>query len=68
MTYENIEKAVRAAARLTVYWRKRQIAVIGGAILLIARQTGAAPMAVLHNVMEWLDDWLEENGKGGDKR
>ncbi len=60
--------AVRSAARITRHWRKKQIAVLGGAILLVAKQTGAEPMAVLHDVMEWLDDWLEENGKGGDKR
>lgn len=56
--------AVRSAARITRHWRKRQIAVLGGAILLVAKQTGAEPMAVLHDVMEW----LEENGKGGDNR
>lgn len=60
--------AVRAAARLTAHWRKKQIAVIGGAVLLVARQTGAEPMAVLREVMEWFDDWLEENGRGGDAR
>lgn len=60
--------AVRSAARITRHWRKKQIAVLGGGVLLVARQTGAEPMAVLHDVMEWLDDWLEENGKGGDKR
>lgn len=60
--------AVRSAARITRNWRKKQIAVLGGAILLVAKQTGAEPMAVLHDVMEWLDDWLEENGRGGDAR
>ena len=60
--------AVRSAARIIRNWRKKQIAVLGGAILLVAKQTGAEPMAVLHDVMEWLDDWLEENGKGGDTR
>lgn len=60
--------AVRSAARITWNWRKKQIAVLGGAILLVAKQTGAEPMAVLHDVMEWLDDWLEENGRGGDAR
>lgn len=68
MSDDAVIRAVRATARLTVYWRKKQIAVIGGAVLLVARQTGAEPMVVLHEVMEWLDDWLEENGKGGDNR
>lgn len=60
--------SVRSAARITRNWRKKQIAVLDGAILLVAKQTGAEPMAVLHDIMEWLDDWLEENGKGGDTR
>lgn len=68
MSDDAVIRAVRAAARLTAHWRKKQIAVIGGAVLLVARQTGAEPMVVLHEVMEWLDDWLEENGKGGDTR
>ena len=56
--------AVREAARLTALRRKKQIAVIGGAVLLVARQTGAEPMAVLRSVMEW----LEEDGKGAELR
>lgn len=68
MSDDAVIRAVRAAARLTAHWRKKQIEVIGGAVLLVARQTGAEPMVVLHEVMEWLDGWLEENGKGGDTR
>ena len=68
MSDDAVIRAVRAAARLTAHWRKKQIAVIGGAVLLVARQTGAEPMAVLHSVTEWLEDCLEENDKGGDKR
>ena len=65
---DKVITAVHAAARLTAHWRKKQIAVIGGAVLLVARQTGAEPMTVLRSVMEWLEDYLEENDKGGDKR
>lgn len=68
MNDDAVIRAVRAAARLTALWRKKQIAVLGGAILLVAKQMGAEPMAVLHDVMEWLDDWFEKNGKDGDKR
>lgn len=68
MSDDAVIRAVRAAARLTAHWRKKQIAVLGGAVLLVAKQTGVQPMAVLHEVMEWLDDWLKKNGKGGDKR
>lgn len=62
MSDDAVIRAVRAAARLTAHWRKKQIAVLGGDILLVAKQTGVEPMAVLHDVMEW----LEENGEGGD--
>lgn len=48
--------AVRSAARITMRWRKKQIAVLGGAVLLVAKQTGVEPMAVLHEVTEWLDE------------
>lgn len=68
MSDDAVIRAVRAAARLTAHWRKKQIAVLGGGILLVARQTGVEPMAVLHEVMEWLDDWLEKNGKGAELR
>lgn len=64
MSDDAVIRAVRAAARLTAHWRKKQIAVLGGAILLVARQTGVQPMAVLHEVMEW----LEKNGKGAELR
>lgn len=40
------------------------IAMVSGTILVVARQTGVEPMAVLHEVMEWIDNWLEQNGKG----
>ena len=48
--------AVRSAARITMRWRKKQIAVLGWAVLLVAKQTGVEPMAVLHEVTEWLDE------------
>lgn len=64
MSDDAVIRAVRATARLTVYWRKKQIAVLGGAILLVARQTGVEPTAVLHKVMEW----LKKNGKGAELR
>ena len=48
--------AVRSAARITMRGRKKQIAVLGGAVLLVAKQTGVEPMAVLHEVTEWLDE------------
>lgn len=64
MSDDAVIRAVRATARLTAHWRKKQIAVIGGAVLLVARQTGAEPMAVLRSVMEW----LEEDGKGAELR
>lgn len=65
---DKVLRAIREEERLTALWRKKQIAVLGGAILLVAKQMGAEPMAVLHDVMEWLDDWFEKNGKDGDKR
>lgn len=49
-------RAVRATARFTARWHKKQITAIGEDILLVARQTGIEPMAVLHEVMEWLDE------------
>lgn len=64
MSDDAVIRAVRAAAQLTAHWRKKQIAVLGGGILLVARQTGVEPMAVLHEVMEW----LEKNGKGAELR
>lgn len=42
--------------QITARWHKKQITAIGEDILLVARQTGIEPMAVLHEVMEWLDD------------
>lgn len=68
MSDDAVIRAVRTTARLTVYWRKKQISVLGGAILLVARQTGVQPMAVLREVMKWLDDWLEKNGKDAELR
>ena len=41
-------------------WRKK-IALLDGAVCLVARQTGTIPMYVLHSVMEYLDK-LEEKG------
>ncbi|MGN8835392.1 hypothetical protein ACTNCI_00095 [Mitsuokella jalaludinii] len=64
MSDDAVIRAVRAAARLTVYWRKKQIAVLGGAVLLVARQTGVEPTTVLHEVTEW----LEKNGKDAELR
>lgn len=61
---DKVLPTVREAARITRNWRKKQIAVLGGAILLAAKQTGAEPMAVLRSVMEW----LEEDGKGAELR
>lgn len=66
MSDDAVIRAVRSAVKITRHWRKKQIAVLGGDILLVARQTGAEPTAVLHDVMGWFDDWLEENDKGGD--
>lgn len=48
--------AVRSAARITRQWRKKQIAVLGGAVLLVANQTGRSPASVWLDVKEWLDD------------
>ena len=39
-------------------WEKK-IALLAGAVCLVARQTGYDPMYVLHSVMEYLDK-LEE--------
>ena len=41
-------------------WEK-EIALLDGAVCLVARQTGTIPMYVLHSVMEYLDK-LEEKG------
>lgn len=34
---DKVLRAIREAARLTALWRKKQIAVLGGAILLVAK-------------------------------
>lgn len=39
---------------MTNLWQKK-IALLAGAVCLVARQTGYEPMYVLHAVMEYLD-------------
>ena len=64
--------AVREAARITALWHKKQIAFLGGAIMLVARQQGRWPMDILFDVKAWIDDFYSRNhlicasGKGGD--
>lgn len=65
--------AVHSAARITRNWRKKQIAFLGGAILLVARQQGRGPIDLLFDVKAWIDDFYSYNhlicasGKGGDR-
>ena len=63
----------REAARLTALWHKKQIAFLGGAIMLVARQQCRRPIDLLFDVKEWIDDFCNCNhlicasGKGGDR-
>ncbi len=38
------------------YWERKEIEVIGNAVVMVANQKGMPPMAVLHSVMEWIDE------------
>lgn len=73
MSDDAVIRAARATARLTAHWRKRQIAVLGKAILLVAKQQGRGPIDLLFDVKEWIDDFYSRNhlicasGKGGDR-
>lgn len=65
--------AVREAARLTALWRKKQIAALGGAIMLVAKQQGRGSIDLLFDVKAWIDDFYSRNhlicasSKGGDR-
>lgn len=70
---DKVLPTAREAARITALWRKKQIAFLGGAILLVARQQSRRPIDLLFDVKEWIDDFYSHNhlicasGKGGDR-
>ena len=70
---DRVLPTVREAARITALWHKKQIAFLGGAIMLVARQQGRWPIDLLFDVKEWIDDFYNRNhlicasGKGGDR-
>lgn len=52
-------------------WRRKQVDVLAGAIMLVAKQTGTGAMAVMHSVaerlMELLEERVEERERNEDK-
>lgn len=48
-------------------WRRKQVDVLAGAILLVAKQTGTGAMAIMHSVAERLMELLEERELNEDK-
>lgn len=70
---DKVLRAIREEERLTALWRKKQIAVLGRAILLVAKQQGRGPIDLLFDVKDWIDDFYSRNhlicasGKGGDR-
>lgn len=44
-------------------WRRKQVDVLAGAIMLVAKQTGTGAMAIMHSVAERLMKRLEERGR-----
>lgn len=48
-------------------WRRKQVDVLAGAILLAAKQTGTGAMTVMHSVAERLMELLEERVRNEDK-
>lgn len=49
---DRVLPTVREAARITALWHKKQIAFLGGAIMLVARQQGRWPIDLLFDVKE----------------
>ena len=70
---DKVLRAIREEERLTALWRKKQIAVLGRAIMLVAKQQGRGPIDLLFDVKEWIDNFYSRNhlicasGKGGDR-
>lgn len=70
---DKVLRAIREEERLTALWRKKQIAVLGRAIMLVAKQQGRGPIDLLFDVKDWIDDFYSRNhlicasGKGGDR-
>ena len=70
---DKVLRAIREEECLTALWRKKQIAVLGRAIMLVAKQQGRGPIDLLFDVKEWIDNFYSRNhlicasGKGGDR-
>ena len=70
---DKVLPTVREAARITALWHKKQIAFLGGAIMLVARQQSRQPIDLLFDVKAWIDDFYSRNhlicasSKGGDR-
>lgn len=45
------------------YWRKKQIAAIGEAVLLVAKQRCEQPMAVVWDVVQYIDPTEDEGSE-----